>query len=108
MKGMFNLRTSSGTGEIIGADVLCYCQQEDAKVLMKELGGIFSKTKCVWVLRAQEQERGLSRVLPFIRNASVRRRMGRVLMYRRTQVQGKVSEQVKEFRKELREDVDYR
>lgn len=100
---MFRLRTDVD-GEITGADVLCYCPVEAALLLMKEIGGSYREHLLRWTLPAKDQEQGLSRLLPYIRLASVRQRMNRVLMYRRTQV-GKVSEKVKAFRRGL---VDYR
>lgn len=102
-KAMFKLRVSPD-GSVIGADVLCYCPLEIAKVLLRTVGGVYLHKKSLWVLRAPEQENGITRVLPHVRSKDVRRRMSRVLLFRATQVGGKISKEVKEFRKGLKDE----
>ena len=99
-KAMFKLRASPD-GSVIGADVLCYCHPQIAKVLMKTVGGVYSNTKSAWMLRAQDQEHGLTVILPHVRSKKVKTRISRVLLFRATQGGGMVSKAVKKFRRGL-------
>jgi len=102
-RAMFRLRTKKD-GSVIGADVLCYCPQDIAKVLMKALGGVYSTSKGMWYLRSQDQRAGLEVLLPYVQSKKAKTRITRVMLFRATQVSGgTVSPEVSEFRKGLSE-----
>ncbi len=101
-KGMFRLRANPD-GSVIGADVLCYCQPQIAAFLQETIGGRYTTEKSVWILTAQDQESGLTKLLPHVRSLAVRKRISRVLLFRATQTGGYVSNEVKKFRRRLKD-----
>ncbi len=101
-KAMFRLRATPD-GSVIGADVLCYCPLQIATLLQEVIGGHYSTERSVWILSAQEQESGLTKILSHVRSKAVRRRISRVLLFRATQAGGGVSDEVKKFRRKLKE-----
>jgi len=101
--GVFRLRVGRD-GAVIGADVfVAGVSQDVARRLLDALGGAYDERRRVWVLTAQEQEKSVAKVLPFMHDKARVRKARRVLMFRSTQAPGRVSPEVRELRREIAE-----